>query len=253
MDAESCILEKRIDSMFRTLLVTLLMATASLSQTPSSLTSGTGSVKGVVIDADGKPVAEAIVFISKVSTQEGIVPMGGRIPLEAVTAKTNTEGSFTFSNFPVAYNVSLDAYQESAGYPGKLGSFYGYLRTKTSPSTFDVATGQKVQGIVIQFTARAAYLRFDISDENGKPLNASGDFLLPGPELSRPNRPFNMSTGINAKETMPVPSVPFWLNVNAPGYEPWHYGGERWQEKEGLITLRPGETLTLPIQLKKLP
>jgi hypothetical protein len=237
--------------MLRTLLVTFLFTTASLGQTSTPSRSGSGSVRGVVIDADGRPVPEASVFIDKMSSQEGIVPMGGRIPAEGITAKTDAEGNFTFNAFPVAYNVGLDAYKEDDGYPRKIGSFYSYLRTKTSPRVFDVAAGQKVRGVIVQFTARAAYLQFDIRDEDGKPLNAGCDFLLPDLDLSRPNRPFNMSTSINATETMPVPPVPFWLEIRAPGYRTWHYGGEHWQGKEGLIILKAGETLTLAVRLKK--
>lgn len=238
--------------MSRFLIAIALLATISPAQTSERSALGTASVQGIVIDADGKPVAEASVFVTKMSTEEGIVPMGGRIPLEGVVVKTDTEGNFKFTNFPVAYNVGLDAYKDRDGYPGKLGSFYAYMRSKALPAVFDVAAGQKVQGIVIQFMARAAYLQFDITDEEGNQLNAGGDFLVPGPDLSRPDRAFDLSTSINAKENMPVPPVPFWLNVRAPGYLPWHYGGEHWQGKGGLIALRAGETLTLAIQLKKL-
>ncbi len=239
--------------MLRTLLVIALLTAPSLAQTSTRSASGTGSVQGVVLDADGRPAGEASVFISMMSAQAGTAPIGGRIPLEGLTVKADAEGNFIFNSFPVAYNVRLDAYKEKSGYPKAFGSFYSYSRTKTYPRIFDVAAGQKVQGVIVQFTVRAAYLRFDISDQDGRPLNAGGNFLLPEPDFSRPIRPFDMSTSIGAKETMPVPSAPFWLEIDAPGYEPWRYGGERWEEKEGLITLRPGETLTLAIQLKKLP
>jgi len=239
--------------MLRALLVIALLTTASRAQTSERSEAGGGSVQGVVIDSDGRPVPEASVFINMMSAQGGAAPIGGRIPLEGLTVKADAEGNFIFSNFPVAYNVRLDAYKEDRGYPKGFSSFYGYLRTKTYPRIFDVAAGQKVQGVVVQFTMRAAYLQFDISDQDGRPLNAGGKFLLPEPDSSRPNRPFDMSTSISAKETMPVPPAPFWLEIDAPGYEPWRYGGERWEGKEGLITLKPGETLTLTVQLKKLP
>jgi hypothetical protein len=215
--------------MFRALLVTALLATASLAQTSTRSALGSGSVQGIVIDADGRPVAGASVFIKMMSVQEGTAPIGGRIPLEGLTVKADVDGSFIFNNFPIAYDVRLDAYKENSGYPMGSGSFYSYLRTKTSPRIFDVAAGQKVRGVVVQFAGRAAYLQFDVSDQDGRPLNADAKFLLPERDFSRPNRPFDMSTSISAKETTPVPSAPFWLEVDAPGYGPWRYAGERWE------------------------
>ena len=47
-----------------------------------------------------------------------------------------------------------------------------------------------------------------------------------------------------------VPPVPFRLSVEAKGYATWHYGGEGWQGKAGLIVLKSGESLSLTVPLK---
>lgn len=212
--------------MFRTFLTSSLLAVICLAQTsPPS----TGSVQGTVLDGEGKPLAEATVFVGTHTN--------------APSTKTDAEGNFMLSGVP-AGNVGLNAYKESDGYPYNMFSFY--LTPGEQLPKFDLAAGQTVKGVIVHLGPKAAYLKFDITDEDGKPVGAGASFSRP--DLGQFG---DYQTSIPANRVVLVPPVPFRLTIAAKGYEPWHYGGERWRGREGLIALKSGETLNLAIQLKK--
>jgi len=48
-----------------------------------------------------------------------------------------------------------------------------------------------------------------------------------------------------------VPPAPFRATFEAKGYKPWHYGGDKWRGKEGVISLKSGEVLNLTIRLQR--
>ena len=211
------------------LAVALLVTMAAQGQVARS--DGLGSATGVVLDSAGKPLADATVYA---------------LPEENMTRQIRTTsdaaGRFALGGLPPG-GVYLSAFKESDGYPYNF--FPSFLSPgERSPFKIKITADKVTPDVVIQLGLRAAYLQFDLADADGTPVN--GEILCDRLDIPGP-----CHRGVSAKELLLVPPVPFRLTFKATGYLPWHYGGSRWQGKEGLITLKPGETLPLPIRLKR--
>jgi carboxypeptidase family protein len=219
---------------FSLLTISLLAAIVSFGQTPSSSaqTTTTGSVEGVVLDLQGKPIPGADVY--------ALPEVDMRIL--AASATTDSAGKFILQFLqPGGYFVY--AYKESDGYPN------GFFRFLTAPGgqtqvAAKVEAGQATTGVTMKL-AKFAQLKFNVIDENGKQVLATLTF-------TREDQPGDFITGTSEdNKPMLVPPVPFRLTVDRDGYEPWHYGGAKWQGKAGLIALKSGQSLSLAVRLRK--
>ncbi len=212
--------------MWLRLVVALILTVAGNAQVSQP---ATGSAEGVVVDAEGKPLAGATVFVGTL--------------LNAPRTTTDTEGRFILKGLPPG-KIGLMAYKESDGYPYNMFSFYSM--PGGPPPRFDVTAGETVRSVVIRLGAKAAYLKLEVTDESGALVNAGLSFSRP--DLGRYG---DYRRSAEANDVILVPPVPFRLTIEAKGYQPWHYGGERWRDSDGLIALKSAETLTLSIRLKR--
>lgn len=189
----------------------------------------------VVLDDRGQPLAGAHVV---------------GIPEENFKAEISTtsdaRGTFTLTNVPTGL-VYVGAYKESDGYPNAFFAFYN-----TSDQAWvkaNVEAGGAAPYVVIKLGPKAAYLTIEITDQNGKPVEAQ--LLFTREDGKEGSKPYSRSAP-PANESVMVPPVRFRLTVQADGYESWHYGGQAWQGKDGLINLKSGEKLSLSVQLRPL-
>ena len=199
-----------------------------------------GSIQGMVLGQDGKPLADANVWA-----------LAGDVRYPNTTI-SDAAGRFTLLNIPNG-DVYVLAFKESEGYPYP---FYAFYRTKNDRSSVKVEAkaGEVTSGVTFQLGPKAAHLKIDATDENGAPLQVAL-------QLDRDDTPGPYSTSLSTdprlvgvgfiKGVMLVPPVPFRLTVSANGYEPWHYGGANYAGKAGLITLKSGQTLNLAVRLRK--
>ena len=217
----------------------LLLPIASFSQ--AAATPGFGSVQGVILGQNGKPIPGANVW--------ALAEQDMRKP---ITTTSDAAGTFLLSDIPVG-SVYISAFKESEGYPYV---FYAFYKTKNDRSSakVEVKPGGVTSGVTIQLGPKDAHLKVDATDEKGVPVQV-------GYQLDRDDMPGPYSTGVPTDPRvvgmgfingmMLVPPVPFRLTVLADGFEPWHYGGANWQGKAGLITLKSGQTLSLAVRLRK--
>lgn len=137
------------------------------------------------------------------------------------------------------------AFKDADGYPYNFAACY-----KNPGEQFPyvhVAPGKDTDNVFIRLGRKGSTIKFDISDEQGVPVNASES-------MTRPDMP---EVGVCWLSPKPdgsalVPAVPLRLTVKADGYEDWHYGGADWQTDNGLLRLKPGKTLNLPVRLQRL-
>jgi Carboxypeptidase regulatory-like domain len=190
---------------------------------------GTGSVRGVVLDEDGKPVAGATVFAAGTAYKPSAV--------------SNDEGQFLLQGLAPG-NWGLLAYKKSHGYPANFFAFFSSTGNVQVPSV-DVVGGKVTEKVTVRLGPKAAYLNFEITDETGKPLGASASFTRPDMAAGG-----EFKSSVGAKEKFLVPPVPFRLELQAEGCEPWDYGGSDWKSDKGLIKLKPEESLILPVRLR---
>jgi hypothetical protein len=214
-----------------TLTVVFLVSLLSGAGAPQDKTV-TGSIQGVLLDRDSKPLSGATVYALPLEDM--------RKPVASST--TDSVGQFSLPDLPAGV-ILIMAYKESDGYPNSLSAFFS--PDGHPPASLTLGVGQVVIGLTVKLGARAAYLKFNITDENGNRLNA-------GLRFTRDDQPGQYyGTAILGDEAMMVPSMPFRLTVEAEGYEPWHYGGANYTAKAGLITLKSGQTFNLAVRLRK--
>jgi hypothetical protein len=186
----------------------------------------------VVLDGQDKPIPDANVY--------ALPEQDMRHPVASTT--TDSAGKFSLHDLP-AVVVYVYAYKESDWYPHTFARFFA-LPNDRSLVSVKVEAGQVVTGVTLKRAAKAARLKVNTTDENGSPLG--GNFVF-----TREDQPGDYSMGTSPEESMLVPPVPFRLTVGAMGYEEWHYGGAKWQGREGLIALKSGQTLSLDVKLTR--
>ena len=179
-----------------------------------------GSIEGIVLEGNGKPLSGATVYA---------------LPENDMTKQFHTitgdAGKFILDGLPEG-GAYLSAFKERDGYPYNFFSFFLSPGEKTP--RVNVRAGEIIKGVTIQLGQRSARLNLEITDQNGKLLNE-------GVELTfrRPDLPGDYSRGANTEESLLVPPVPFRLTVGVKGYKPWHI----------LLSLKPEETRSLSIRL----
>jgi len=95
--------------------------------------------------------------------------------------------------------------------------------------TVTIKPGETTKGVVVRVGVKAAHLDYEVVDENGMPVPGGFVFV----RLEQADSPYQ--TSALAKDDLLVPPVPFRATFEAEGYRPWHYGGDRWQGKQGVI------------------
>jgi hypothetical protein len=201
----------------------------SVAQTPQN---AVGSIEGVVLDQQGKPVPDANVYAL----------LKDDMRITAASTTTDSVGKFTLRDIP-AGGVFVYAYKESDGYPKAFFRFFTNPGSQL-PVEEKVEAGKLTTSVTLKLGAKSAYLKFNLTDENGKHVPA-------GLVFTREDQPGDFQMGTNGDDTILVPPVPFRLTIQASGYPPWHYGGANYAGKAGLIALKPGQTLNLDVRLKQ--
>jgi hypothetical protein len=167
-----------------------------------------GSVAGRVLNAEGQPVAGAEVYADRTMS-----PMGKR-----PSARTDENGVFLIRDLrPGTYTVS--AAKEADGYPPTDSSLYSNGFVASAPEVA-VYEQQTTSDVIVYLTQKAAKLKGKIVDDiSGEPIQEIQVTLC---RLDMPDR--CLSTGGNIEDVkgafeLLTPSVPFTIEVSAPGYK----------------------------------
>lgn len=220
--------------MRRCLLTVLLLsaATACFAQAPQVTAEiKWGTVEGIVIDGEGKPLPGATVTSS--TDARGATR-------DVMQHQVNGNGRFSL-HLP-AGKVWLLAHKDSEGYPYAFFAFY--LMPRQEFPTVEIKSGETTKGVVVRVGIKAAHLNYEVVDEDGKQV--LGRFIFSRLDQTEP-----YSTSALAKDDLLVPPAPFRATFEAKGFKPWHYGGDNWRGKEGIISLKSGEALNLTIRLER--
>jgi len=191
-----------------------------------------GSIEGVVLDRQGKPIPDATVYA---------LPQGDMRILAASSA-TDSAGKFILQSLQ-AGGFYIYAYKESDGYPNAFFRFFTIPNSQSQVAA-KVEAGQVTTGITIKLIVKFAHLKIHVTDENGIRLGA-------GLTFRREDQRGDYIMGTDGQVSILVPPVPFRLTVDADGYEPWHYGGANYAGKPGLISPKPDQTLNLDVRLHR--
>jgi hypothetical protein len=221
--------------------------TAQISSTPKPEDTGMpllGSVEGVVVDPDGKPVGGAVVH----ETSDDGRPLGGTIFRSATT--TDVDGKFVLDHVIPAEKVAIGAYK-----------YDDYYENMMEPSTFrrppdleipvvEVKPEQTVTGVRIRFSKKAGKLHWYARDAHTKQL-VNGVFI----EWCRKGVPAmycQHESGASDYERIISPGIGISIQIKADSglYEKWEYRNPKTGSR--YFRAKSGETETVNVYLRKM-
>jgi hypothetical protein len=191
-----------------------------------------GTIKGVVVDEQSKPVVKADVHIAENKTFVGhrLVDMH----------ETDDQGRFVINKVPWGTYVVM-AGKEGAGYPDSRLAFYSNLAvpTVTLAPAFPVAT------VSVPIGPKAGILELaPVRDsKSGKKIDAATVTLR---RVQNPD--FFITTFASGSQVLVPSQVEVSIEIAAPNYKSWpSLAGTH---TEGQIRLRPGELFKLTVALQ---
>ncbi|MGO9012042.1 MAG: carboxypeptidase regulatory-like domain-containing protein [Bryobacteraceae bacterium] len=189
----------------------------------------TGIIRGIVVNEDGVPVVEAEVRPS---------PVGGASKRWVWTDK---DGRFEMDHLPWGDYI-VRASKESEAYPTQDFKIY-YNRTDVHAV---LTAAVPIEEVRVVLGPKAGTLKLVVTDAvSGQPVTAAvrmWDWTDPGDVLSGYGDP------------LLVPSDrQVGLEVNANGYQTWHYAPYPDSDQAGPLTMKPGQVKTLNIKLRPVP
>lgn len=194
--------------------------TRGLQQNNSS---GLGSVRGQVIDADGVAVAGAEV------SAESTEGTGGTLTV----TKTDERGKFLLDGVPQGTNLII-ASKPDDFYPDVRFAFFAV--DSTGFPRVEVLPGQVTEGVTVRLTQKGARLTGAVLDsQTRQPVTSSRIRLT---RRDDPRLYVSTNPDEHGRFDFIVPARPFSLEVSAPGYRTWSLPPENGHP--GVVSLGSG-------------
>lgn len=191
------------------------------------------SISGTVINERGAPVSGARVRVD---------PLEGRPRSDVVeSVESDDKGHFVLADLK-ATTYKIFAMKESAGYPNTAFAFYSNHEFQT----VSLSAAHPTANLIVKIGPRAGIIRGMVrSAATGQPV----DVALLLRRASAPQNWMSISEPPNFKAQIPA-DTDVILEVSAPGYRTWYFGGPMDTLKRTPIRLKSDEELTLNIQLQ---
>jgi hypothetical protein len=174
---------------------------------PQRVSPGLGGITGYVFDVDGKPVANAEVYVEILDG----APFVGMRP----TTETDKDGKFFIGNAKPGLNRIL-ALKEEDGYPDTSSSLYQTTAIQASPEIV-VIEGQIIDGVIIRLGQKCEKLSGSVIDaETGKPVKYATIKIY---RADDPNIYIHFGSGAEGKFERLLPPVTINIKVTAQDYE----------------------------------
>jgi hypothetical protein len=237
--------------MILTLLLLSFMAQISDSPKPQDLgVPEYGSIQGVVVDPQGKPVDGAYVYA--VGDAEGKFPLAGRWP-GGTSTTTNSEGKFVVGHV-VDNPVSVWASKESDYYAGGGSFSMGLVPSFNTPKVegVELKPGQAV-AVRLQLAKKAGKIKLYVRDADTKELLVDGIFS----EWCADGVPMSSNCGRmiggSDYESLVSTDVDIAIRVEAADglHEEWEYRNPKTGSR--YYRARSGKTERVNVYLRKTP
>jgi hypothetical protein len=198
-----------------------------------------GGIEGTVVDNNGQPISGSIVYAAKTDFVTGTIPV----------ALTDKLGKFTLKSLPPGI-YKLSAKKEDDGYPDPESAFH-YGRLPANLLQVTVNENQITQNVIVKTGTRMGVLTINVVNATTKqPIKSSKVTLR-----RLDNTEFLYITGAydadGANKKIPVPSVPFTVEVSTPSYAVWRYRKEGSLKQGDSLQVDQGETKKLDVLLSQ--
>jgi hypothetical protein len=212
----------------------LVSLSTCLWLTVSTAAQDGGAITGTVVDENKVPLVKAKVNADPVDSR----PTGSLVRY----VETNSDGRFLIDRLPLG-KYRVFAKKEDAGYPDMSWSLY-------SNDLFPIVAitpTSRIQELRIQLGPKGALLMGSVTNAiTGAPLNAGFKLLRVGD----PNKWISTSLPSDYRVLVP-PSTDVLLEVSAPGFQTWYYGGPSDPSKRPALHLESGSQMRLDIPMAR--
>jgi len=214
-----------------------LLAHGNLSTSQQPTQASQGTVQGVVVDSDYKPIKDASVYADNLSQPS---------PSRPYTVLTDAQGHFVLDAVPPGHIV-MRAYKEADKYPKTSSTFDEPVTAGTAPE-FELKAGEEFQGIVIRLDGKAGLLHLRVLDAGTKELVKGITFQMCRGDHPGDSR-YCISGSARGDYRLFVPALaPISIKISAPNHNDWMYQDPT--TKSLYIALAKGEERTLTINLQ---
>ena len=211
--------------------IVLLLSACAVSQTPDP-TPVDGRISGTVVNADGKPVPDATVYVSEEASS--LVDVGRK------QTRTDAAGHFDFGAKLERGVYEIYARKDKDGYPDPASDFYQPLNF--SPQKVQLFGDHPVKEVTITLENKAAILTGRVIDtDTGQPLKADVGFIN---VQTRGGRSVIVDNG-NFRELIPA-NTDIVILVEEVGRDHAY-----WSPFTTKLSLQPGETRDVEIPLPR--
>ena len=191
-----------------------------------------GAVAGTVLNETGNKVVGALVIVD---------PLDERPKASALlVVETDIEGKFSMSNLAFG-SYKVFARKDSAGYPDTSFAFYS---DHTFP-TVSLTASSPSANLIVKVGPPAGVLTGLVKDGKDNPIAAT--FFLR--RASDPDNWISMSERPEYRVLIP-PDVEVLIEVSAPGYKTFYYGGASDLLNRSPVRLASRKEIRLNIQLE---
>jgi hypothetical protein len=208
--------------------------TPGFAQNAADKPSATGTVEGIVVDANNKLTKDASVYADNLSMPA---------PARPHIALTDAQGHFVVDEVYPG-QIVMRAFKEADKYADITGTFdepIGETHTE-----LEMKAGDDFKGVVIRLGQKAGLLRWRVFDAGtNEPIKGITFQMCRGDHPS--DRRYCMYGSARGDSTWFIPALaPISISVSAPNYSDWTYQ----DKKSPYIALAPGEERTLKIKLQ---
>lgn len=196
-------------------------------------------IEGRVINAAGEAVAGAKVFVES-DDSEARIAMG----------VSDKAGNFSIRLRQIG-NYTVYGSKEEDGYPLTVSGFHQQVPLDQIPK-LHITEFKTVQNVILQLGQSAATIEPAIADSvTGQKIQRATITLR---RADNPDLLYRTSTHEenSGKLIVVVPTEPFTMTVDSPGYETWTYGDDGTRaRKPRSMKLNRGELKKLQVSLRK--
>ena len=217
--------------------VLLLISVACVGQqTTRNQPPQSGAIKGIVLGADERPVANAIVTVQPEDTN-----LIGKTP----GARSGPDGTFMIKGVPPGKNFVF-AGNLKQGYPE---TEFAVFTPKNALLTAVVVEAGKTSTLTLHMPPKGGRLVGKIiDDETGNPVLTARIHLF---QAADPERDISTSPTLGAEFNFVLPPIGYKMEVNAPHYKPWKFAAQSETVSGDVLKVMPGETEEVVVRLKR--
>lgn len=203
----------------------ILLAQSIATSSPATY----GSIRGLVVSSDNKPLEGATVYALPALNMH-----------KQLRSQTDSNGKYLIKGVPSG-EAYVSVFDEAEGYPFNFFAFF--INPGQEMRKVQVSSQGEATEVNFKLGDKAARLQLDIVNDLGAPITQTAELAF-----KRPDVPGTYTVGAGDNISLLVPPVRFHLSVNVDGFKQWSYENK---ETGNMLQPKPGENIKLTVHLMR--